>query len=214
MLGFHSAGDCAKVCSLVFGKQEDGGGFEFTQEVVDSLVKGTRSYLSGDMSPICPILPNFFFQIWTHLCISDRNKNLLICSPDLTEMLIEALLLDPQHCRQNQEDCVKQHIQMDAVECFAQLVLFHPARDTLQRDPAVLDALRQASVASLTEDARRCAQTALVGLEGTLGHGAGQTQIGLERHQWHIMMSYQWSVQDVVKRVVAELKRRNYVVRY
>lgn len=116
--------------------------------------------------------------------ISDVNKNLLIESPDITKMLIEGLLLDPLHIRQNQELDVRNQIQCDAAECFAQLAVYRPARDFLQADPAVLDAMRALASRASTEAAKQSAEAALMSLDPPAGP---VHQIDAEKQ--HVMMS-------------------------
>jgi hypothetical protein len=153
------------VCALVFGKEEDGGGFDFSQDSIDTTVNYVLQAFSGALAPFNPLLPPHFFRIWVPLTISDKNKHLLMQSPDLTKMLIEGLLLDPEHIRQSQDPAIKAQIQCDAAECFAQLALFEPARDMLRDDPVVLDALRVLVSEAATEAAKQSAEGALMSLD-------------------------------------------------
>jgi hypothetical protein len=191
-LGFDSSSDCASICALLFGKQEEGGAFEFTQEMIDVSVNSSVTVFSGIMAAFNPVLPSFFFRIWIQLCISDKNKLLLLKCPDLTNMMIEALLLDPSHSRQDQAAGTKAQIQRDAAECFAQLALFEPTREMLARDPAVLDALRTLAGGASTVEAQHCAEGALMSLapENML-----RGELSIDTENLHIMMSYQWGVQ-------------------
>ena len=102
-----SSGDCARVCALVFGKEEDGGGFDFSQDSIDATVNYCLQGFSGGLAPFNPLLPPHFFRIWVPLTISDKYKHLLMQSPDLTKMLIEGLLLDPEHIRQSQDPAIR-----------------------------------------------------------------------------------------------------------
>ena len=83
----------------------------------------------------------FWLRPIVHLCISDANKKLLIQNPQLKKLLVEALLLDPDHPRQNQSADVKAAIQQDGAECLVQLALFEPAAAILKQDEQVLSAL-------------------------------------------------------------------------
>ena len=205
-IGFTSAGPASAVCALAFGKEE-GGDFEFTQTMIDSTLAGQLSIYSGTMAPFTPTLPPFFLRPVVHLCISDVNKALLIRSPDLMKLLIEALLLDPEHTRQDQLETTKGTLQHDAAECFMQLALYEPGRDVLQQSPGVLDALRMLVDKALTEEARKCAEGVLVALDPQV-----EAISGFCGDQFHVMMSYQWAVQKTVKRIVTELQRRGYAV--
>ena len=65
------------LCALVFGKEEDfvrGGGFEFTQELVNDIVTFNRNFLTGlVMVPFIPTLPAYFLRPLVHLCISGAS---------------------------------------------------------------------------------------------------------------------------------------------
>ena len=74
-------------------------------------------------------------------CCADANKKLLIQTSEPIKLIMEALLLDPEHARNRgdfgQSDEVKAAIQCDAAECIMQLALFPPCRDMLRQDAAV-----------------------------------------------------------------------------
>eukprot|EP01052_Picozoa_sp_SAG31_P008653 SAG31_NODE_440_length_15664_cov_8.209252_10_plen_516_part_00 len=240
-MGMTSSADCMRVCAQVFGKREDSGGdhFEFAQEQIDISVDYILTAFSGSLSFLNPVLPTTFFKYWCNLCISDCNKSLLIKSPQFFKMLVEVLLLDPEHQRQNQAPNVKAQIQCDAAECFAQMSLWDTARDILQAEPMVLAALHSLVNQGSTHEAKQFAMTALARLEP---HAVPIRAVGAEN--LHVMMSCEcfqhlcrhmslisegtfitwlssvtsllladsWNVQSTVSRIVAELQRRKYLV--
>jgi hypothetical protein len=112
------------------------------------------------------------------------NKQLVLRSPELTKLLTEALLLDPEHVRRDQSEDVKCAIQRDAAECIMQLALYELGRETLQNVPEVLDALRMlVDREALTEEARRNAEGALMALDPQeVAHAVTVDQL-------HVMMS-------------------------
>ena len=61
------------MCALVYGKKEDGGGFEFTPTLVDDTAKYLRSNMTGDLVPYFPTLPAYFLRPLVHLCISGAS---------------------------------------------------------------------------------------------------------------------------------------------
>ena len=71
------------LCALVFGKKEDGGGFEFTPTLVDDTVKYLRSSLTGDFALFLPTVPAYFLRPLVHLCISGTQA--LSPSPTLAD---------------------------------------------------------------------------------------------------------------------------------
>ncbi len=72
------------VCALAFGKEEDGGGFEFTQDLVADIVRCQHSWLSKPiMVAFYPTLPAYFLRPLVHLCISGTRS--LSPSPTLAD---------------------------------------------------------------------------------------------------------------------------------
>ena len=85
--------------------------------------------------------------------------------------------------------------------------MFAPGREALLQDSTVTDALRQVATDGWTEEARANAESALLAMynkQPELDHKHDY------HDQKHIMASYQWNVQEVVKRVVSELQVRGY----
>ena len=164
---------------------------------------------SGEVvAALNPVLPPSFIRCVVQLCISDANKTLLLQSPEPIKLITEALLLDPQHIRNHgaldQSEDVKGAIQRDAAECFMQLALYEPGREMLQKDAAVIDSLRTLKDKALTEEASRFAEGALMAL---LPEEAAASR-AVDTDALHVMMSYQWDVQQTVERIVAELQGR------
>ena len=88
------------------------------------------------------------------------------------------------------------------------------------QDARVMEALRELTVNGWAAEAKLCAHGALLALVesqkseqshqavgGGSDNGVGSTLPGGASH---IMMSYEWSSQDIVKKLVGELKRRRY----
>ena len=137
-------------------------------------------------------------------------------------MLLEALLLDTSHTRQNQPEAVKAAIQRDAAECLLQIALCDSGRAALLVGDGmnVLDVLRALTEGrgALTDEAVISAHGALMALEGrspphetTLG-GSGNDSEEEGTPQQHVMLSYQWNVQTTILRIVRSLQKRDYDV--
>ena len=47
-----------------------------------------------------------------HLCISDRNKEMLIACPGFIPHVLSSLMLDPDHARQNTPQAIKNQVQL------------------------------------------------------------------------------------------------------
>ena len=135
-------------------------------------------------------------------------------------MLLEALLLDTSHTRQNQPEAVKAAIQRDAAECLLQIALCDSGRALLVGDGVVMDVLRALTEGrALTDEAVISAHGALMALEGrspheTQGTGRGGNGNGSEDegNPQHVMLSYQWNVQTTIVRIVRSLQKRDYDV--
>ena len=207
--GWTSAANCSALCALAFGKQEGGGSFTFSQEQVDHVMDHAIQHFSGPFAPFLAKLPPFFLRATLHLCISDANKALLLHSEQLLPLLLEALLLDPEHPRQAEEQDAKAAVQRDAVECFFQLAVFEEGKELLQQTPVVLDALRTLVGGAWTEEARQSAEGALMILDPDRGTGGGAGYPGQQTLN-HVMLSYCWDDQDTIVRVNESLKRRMY----
>jgi hypothetical protein len=88
--------------------------------------------------------------------------------------------------------------------------MFPPTRQALlQSGPTVTEALQQVAAEGWTEDARMHAESALLAMSDRQPEVYHEEQH--EHRQKHIMLSYQWNVQEVVKRIVNELQQRGYV---
>ena len=138
------------------------------------------------------------------LCISDKNKPLLLDNPDFIPYLVDALLLDPDHPRAGMKHELKSWCQEHHAECLAQLAVFEAAREPLRRDPSVIPALEAVAEAGLSAEARQYAQAALLALSDK------ELNADLEG-QKHIMLSYQWNKQATMQRMNESLISRGYV---
>ena len=57
----------------MYGKREDGGGFEITQELVQDTVVVLQEQLTGSYVPFLPKLPAHFLRPLVHLSISGAS---------------------------------------------------------------------------------------------------------------------------------------------
>ena len=187
----------------VWGRDEDGDGvFTFTQSDVDKVVhladhRGAVAQLGGSW-----VLKSSHGLSILNLCISDANKSLLLKCDGFVPLLVDSLLLDPDHPRRAEADfeAVAPPVQRDFAEAIQQLSAFPPGRDALLQDPSVTEALREVAANGLTEEAQECAAGALQ----ALGARERAEHVVVDEGSRHIMMSYQWDVQETVKRIVAE----------
>ena len=172
---------------------------------------------------------NFLQRAVVNLCVSDANKDLILVNESLLALLAEALLLDPTHVRQDQRPAVKAAIQADAVEAILQLACYEPGRALLAtRQDTIMAALRAlishehgGSGCALSTEAECSASGALLALEGhpltgptvRQEHAREETLSGGDIDDGaslHVMMSYQWNVQNTIKLIVECLRKRQY----
>jgi hypothetical protein len=81
----------------VWGRDDGGGGLAFKQQDIEKIVEvaGHR----GVVASLFPMLPTHGQAILS-LCVSDINKELLLNAEGFISLLVDSLLLDPQHPRQ------------------------------------------------------------------------------------------------------------------
>ena len=129
-----------------------------------------------------------------HLTISDVNRRHLVQSVHLMPLVLEALLLDPGHLRQDQAERTNAGTQADAAECLLQLALYEPGRAMLVKDTAATEALRALADMASTEEANASASGALLAIEG---RHAQPTRRDSEAACQQVMISYQWDHQRI-----------------
>lgn len=165
----------------VFGRDEGGSTFSFTQQQVDDLLSRWAQVVRAEhyFSTYKPDA-NTIFPL--ELSISDLNKPLLLNNPNFLGYLIDGLLLDPTHPRADLDPAAKAYCQTVHVECFAQIAVWPDGASALRRDPSVWNALRQVAEVGLSDAARQHAESALLALSDT------RLQVATEG-QKHIMLS-------------------------
>lgn len=165
----------------VFGRDEGGSEFSFSQHHVDMLLQKWASIVRAvgtDKSS----KPTADTIMAVDLSISDKHKPLLLANSSFLPYLLDALLLDPAHPRAGMKTELKAWCQQHHAEVLAQLAVTSEGAEALQRDPAVRDALRAVAEAGLSEAARQHAESALLALSGKELHVVTQGQK-------HIMLS-------------------------
>eukprot|EP01052_Picozoa_sp_SAG31_P029994 SAG31_NODE_3037_length_4761_cov_2.884384_2_plen_202_part_00 len=113
-----------------------------------------------------------------NMCVSDKNKLKMLGCPNFLDLLIDGLLLSPEHPRKNSDPHCMAVVQRDFAECLYQMSLFPPSHDRLSGDPRVIPALEDLAVRGFTMDAQRCAEGALLALGARENSGGGALSIG------------------------------------
>jgi hypothetical protein len=181
--GWHRTDYCRTLfagCG-VFGRDEGGSEFTFTQQHVDVLLdKWSQTVravtFNANSKPTADTV-----QV-VELCISDRTKPLLLANPVFIPYLVDALLLDPAHPRAGMKPEHKAWCQTTHAECIAQIAVFLPdGREALRQDPSVRDALRCVAESGLGDEAQHHAESALLALS--------DTELVKTEGQKHVMLS-------------------------
>ena len=203
-LGATTQGSAAQVCCSVFGRDDGGSEFTFTQQQIDILLTFWAQIVRavGYNKTAKPTADSIMAL---ELCISDENKPLLLSNPSFVPYMVDALMIDPSHPRAEMEEQLKSWCQEHHAECFAQLAVFAPAREALRQDPSVIPALQAVAEIGLSAEARKYADAALLALSNQELHALADGE------QKHIMLSYQWDVQAIVQRINDSLLNRGYV---
>eukprot|EP01043_Picozoa_sp_COSAG02_P070267 COSAG02_NODE_12374_length_1556_cov_1.731640_2_plen_268_part_01 len=169
------------LCCSVFGRDEAGSEFTFTQKQVDMLLSKWMGYVQaiGVLKTFKPGPDNIFTL---DLCISDTNKELLLANADFVPYLADALLLDPGHPRAGLAEEQRIWLQNYHAQCFAQLAVYLPARERLRQDQTVAAALEAVAENGLSTEAQEHAAAALLAMSDK------QLQV-ISEGQRHVMLS-------------------------
>ena len=202
-VGATTQANAAAVCCGVFGRDEGGSEFSFSQQHIDILL--TRwSQIVRAVGWNKNSKPTDDLIMALELCISDERKPLLLANKDFISYLVDALLLDPDHPRAGMKEENKTWCQQHHTECLAQLAVFGPAREALLQDSSVIPALQAVADAGMSAEARELAGAALQAL-------SDKEMVMMVEGQKHIMLSYQWDNQGTVQRINDSLISRSFV---
>lgn len=208
-IGFTADGVAVQIAAAVFGRDEDGEFFSFTQGHVDGLIDRFSGILKGGEGILGTYIPTADNMIVLELCVSDKNKPLLLANQSFIPYLIEGLLLDPAHPRAGLADEQKVWLQSMHTECIAQVALFPMGREALLQHPSVcaIESLQAVVDRGTSDEARVFAQSALSALLQT-PNAAGSDSPRTPRwdaaeggEELHVMLSYQWNSQTVMIRL-------------
>eukprot|EP01046_Picozoa_sp_COSAG06_P003154 COSAG06_NODE_119_length_23111_cov_51.658613_22_plen_387_part_00 len=162
-VGRTTGAAAAKLCCSIFGRDEGGSGFTFTQQHVDLLITNWSNYVRG-VGPYAILKPSADIIFALQMSVSDANKPLLLANKDFIPYLVDALLLNPDHARAGMKEQLKVWCQQHHCEAIAQLAVFGPARKALLDDGSVVPALKAVSAGGLSEATRELAAAALTAL--------------------------------------------------
>ena len=210
-LGYETGPQSTKIAAIVWGRDDDGGGIAFKQTDIDKLVfvADPRNHPAFALTNPITVLSG---RIMLNLSISEINKDLLLNAEGLIPLWVDSLLVRSDHPWRSQPDFARiaPVVQRDFTEAFAQLAVYPPGREALLQDPNAVEALRQVAAVGLVEEARRHAESALAALSDHQPEEYPDENENDEAMEKHLMISYQWDHQHVMKRIVRDLKARHY----
>jgi hypothetical protein len=131
-------------------------------------------------------------------------------------LLIDGLLLDPNHPRKScaagtDWEAVKAPVQNDFAAAMLQVAVSPAGRSALREaGRAVLDAVQEVADKGWSEEARRSARGTLAALADEIG--TEEAMMSSTSAVEHIMLSYNWDHQLVIKRINTSLQSRGYAV--
>ena len=173
----------AFLASSVFGRDEDDdSGMELRQQDVDESVHIILLHADGRMP--MPLISQWSTVV-LDMSVSDRNKSLLLASPDLMTLVRLALFIDPDHARADTPVEIQQVYQRNYSEALQQLALFPPGREAILQEPSIVKALQEVAERGVTPEAREHAEVALLALSDKEMQASGS------EGPKHIMLSYQ-----------------------
>jgi hypothetical protein len=147
------------------------------------------------------------------LVIADANKSFVLEHATVLDDLIQGLLLDESNPRRGQNGAAK--LQETCALVLQNLALSDVGKGPLRSHSGVMPALRSVASGSagLSDRARRYAEGALFELDEavrqkTKEEAAAHSALMVE----HVMLSYNWGHQDVIKRINSALQARKYAV--
>jgi hypothetical protein len=212
--GGHSTAAYAAMTAVnLIGREEvNEGGLTLTRQAVDKVIQQFMSYF--DLSsrrasyPVVKMLVSA--KILAHLIIPDTNKTFVIEHDGALDCLVLGLLLDASDPRRLEEGAVE--LQWTCAMILQNLALIASGVGILRTHSGTMEGLRELastdSGAAKSEKARQCAVGAMFELEAEKRRAV--LTMGSATAIEHIMLSYNWDHQAVIKRVNASLVRRGY----
>jgi hypothetical protein len=201
-LGLSLAAAAAGALVEILGRRE--GGKTLGQQTVFAVLETLKNYFhDGHVASHRPltVLALTFDRVAT-MAISDANKGLMLQFGELLDTLIKALLLGSPRRGEGGADAA----QEASAGLLANLALFGPGAAALRVHDGVMRALRLLrDGVSSTEASRQSAVQALFQLEERK-----QVQPSSGVSAKHVMMSYNWDHQPLIKRIHAALMQRGY----
>ena len=204
---FNIAGNAAAVEINLLGRNEHGA--ELSQAAATGVLAMLCSWSTSSRkaAPINGALRPA--RAVEEMAIADRNKHFIMEHDGALEGLVHLLILGKDHPRVGQPGA--DDVQHVAGRVLLQLSLSSECAEALKSKQVVMAGLHELADSGLTAEARRCGKDALFQLQGRDTVVESEPPVeGSKGRPKHVMLSYCWDQQAVVKRVHAGLVERGY----
>jgi hypothetical protein len=200
---YHLEDKAGMVAANLIGRNE--GGITLTRKVIDGIINRANNFFDPSLRQKNQRLEQVVHSL-SNAIIADVNKRFVVEHECSIDMLVAGLMLDPELERSTWAGA--ETVQQTCALMLENLALSSVSVATVRSHGGAITALRQLAACGSTEEARRCAEGALFELEESARVPLlvdTTTEVN-----GHIMLSYNWDHQLVIKRVHASLVRRGY----
>eukprot|EP01047_Picozoa_sp_COSAG01_P081044 COSAG01_NODE_16002_length_1279_cov_1.807627_2_plen_210_part_01 len=191
----------------MIGRNE--GGLTLTLAAVSSVLDLFGSYFDVGSRyvarPVQRLLP--VAQAVLDMAVSDVNKVLMLQHGGAIDGLMKGLLLDPRDPRSAQEGA--DELQQVCALALQNLALSAPGAAALRSHAMAMEALESLAEQGRNSSTRQSARGALFELQEHSRNAVDEPTDSPE-HTEHVMLSYNWEYQTLVKRINVALKARGY----
>jgi len=209
VVGKSLAAQAAGTLVALVGRNE--GGKTLSRTAIHSVMADLKANLNFDGFRKSKSLTSILTAVKNvaTMAVSDTNKTLMLESEGAIETLVTGLLLSSPRRSEDGADA----LQEACAELILSLALHGPWAEVLRAHTGAMGALHSLRDGDLgTPASRRSAESTLFELEGrklpAARSAAGPDGAGAK----HVMISYCWDQQQVIKRVHAALRARSYSV--
>eukprot|EP01049_Picozoa_sp_SAG25_P012115 SAG25_NODE_1584_length_2729_cov_3.051331_1_plen_304_part_10 len=203
--GIGTAAAAAACAVQLIGRNE--GGLTLCREAVHAVLDAFGNFFDKSKRHFSALASRALTDCWSinHMVVSDANKTFIVEHPTAIDSLVSGLLLDKDNPRRGQPGAAE--LQHACALALQNLALSDIGAGPLHARRRVMEALHKLVECGMTDKARRCASGALFELEESERRQSEAVVLPAEEH---IMLSYNWDHQAVIKRVHASLVRRGY----
>eukprot|EP01048_Picozoa_sp_COSAG05_P004418 COSAG05_NODE_237_length_13170_cov_25.700558_5_plen_1165_part_00 len=217
-IGTSLGASAASVAVNLIGRNE--GGLTLSREAVDSVLRDFQSFFVPNTrrGRYAPNRALTVAKSIVSMVISDANKAFVVEHSGAIDTLVDGLLLDESNPRRTEKG--GDELQATCALALQNLALSDVGKMALQAYAGAMEGLRRVAAADgsvgMSVQARQYASGALFELDESTRRaqrsGASAPQGAAPVVVEHVMLSYNWDHQSVIKRVNSALQSRGYTV--